>query len=108
MKLYIIAIFLFALVGMVATGNIFHELSHKSDFHKYVTDEEICFLEFDTEAGSMAHYSFTYDGKNPEPIERISEYTEKKAVIANIIVALLFLMAYFNYIDDYFGVKNER
>lgn len=102
MKIHIIAIFLFALVGMVAVSNIFHELSHRADFHPYVIDEEICFLEFDTVAGSMAHYSFVYDGKNPEIIEKISEYTEIKAIGLSLIVVSLFLLSYFYYIDDYF------
>ena len=105
MKIHVIVIFLFALVGMVTLGNVVHELSHKADLHDYVTDEEICFLEFDKENDFIAHYSFRPNEENSEAIELILKYTEKKAIIGNILIALLFVLSYFYYIDDYFGVK---
>lgn len=108
--------FLFGIIGVCFTMVVLHELSHKQDFHSYVKEDYICALvlpekisgfwkDLDAPAG---YYGFIYDKNNEtivKEIQKIEEYTEKKAYFITFIIGVIFFVCFLMQIRERFKGK---
>jgi hypothetical protein len=95
-------IFLFAVIGVVLTGNIIHEFSHAQDFKDYSQNGVYTFLIVPDsgqglvdifKASAFARYGFQYSSEDRSQLEKISQYTEYKAYSYNLILFVLFFIS---------------
>jgi len=107
--------FLFAIVGLILSGNLLHEWSHKQDFEKVAIDGYICMLEIPDNVSikhlfmsRMASYHWTYLVEDQEEVEKIKSYTEKKAYTLEIILILIFIASWYLILLKRFGLENEQ
>ena len=102
-RICFIVIILFSIVGAMFLYTVFHELSHKQDLEKYVTDEgEMCFFAYPVNAtlkqivfGNYAagYYMYNYKSNITKEVKNnIDLYTEKKAIIVAIIIPVILML----------------
>lgn len=84
-------VIIFSLIGVILSGNIIHELSHKHDFKEInKTGEEICYLQL---SESIASYSFSPIPGQNEKIVEIEKSTELKAYSLDFIILSAYLLS---------------
>lgn len=97
-------LFLFSLFGMFIGGNIVHELSHKNDFKNIAYDDEVCVLEF----GSDAVASYSFYSNNDTEFDRISKHTEIKAYSMSSLVYLIYFICLFVILSFLYDVHKQQ
>ncbi len=104
---------LFAVIGVILTGNILHELSHKQDYEGFAYDDTVCALIMDNnltidstftwngmksifgdDEGRIAFYSYRYNSTSEKEVKEINAWTEKKAYFINFIIFIFFLICF--------------
>lgn len=93
-------VFVFAFIGCMVTGIIFHELNHKMDFNEIAYNDHICAFSIPTSFNNLSqmkagYYEFETSGIDEDEYERISKYTEFKSYAIDIIISIIVIIAIF-------------
>ena len=92
-----VVIIFFSVVGIILTGNIIHELSHKQDYKGLIKEDDSCALVIPESKedllGKIAFYRFYTkdDEESIEKAEEVTKWTEKKAYTIESILFIVFL-----------------
>lgn len=120
-KITLVFLVLFAMIGAGQVAIIVHEYSHYNDYKELnVTDNQMCGLVLPTniskwsnwsyfEEQPAGYYEFYINSSNPtieKKYEQISSYTEVKAYIISALVFIFFMICYF--IINYSMLKDKE
>lgn len=102
-----LVIIVFAIFGVIIFTVIVHELSHQLDYQKvHPMNESICGFVISPNLinGDIGFYSFNYHSKYTDEVERINDYTEKKAYTITTIMLIFFIISFHIVLDE--KIKN--
>ena len=98
-------ILLFAIIGIIFSSIVLHELYHVYDFNKEnFIPTNICLLNIEplNENASLGYVDYNFKGVDVVDYERVNKYSEVKAYIVTSLVLIIGTIALFYYSSKVF------